>query len=242
MPGCSIIGCRTKQVSKPAGVTLHRLPVIEPRRSKWLETIGVENIDTTKKHIYVCSLHFEASCFNRTMNIVKLRDGALPSQALLPLTRLKTSDIMSERDQNAVASASVYDIQFVNMPHSNPEYMPPTRCVAENEPRTITGVISKDGVANISDDALHIINKLKAKIQKQVKHIKRLNEKIRRQGKKIANITNIMKELKQRNSINMETADLVESCVLKRQISKDKGLPLEGQYSEDIRKSAITLG
>uniref|UniRef100_A0A2H1X329 SFRICE_000072 n=1 Tax=Spodoptera frugiperda TaxID=7108 RepID=A0A2H1X329_SPOFR len=198
MPQCSIIGCGTKTASKPPDVTLHRLPIIEPSRSAWLEIIGVENIDTGRKYIFVCSLHFEDSCFNRTMNIVKLRDGALPSQTLLPPTRPKVSGMLFERDENEVATLDYVYIKSEAIPleHSTPEHSPSiysnqdplARPVNENKHGTISGFISKDGVTDISGHALHIINKLKEKIQKQAKQIKRLNEKVRRQGKRIADL------------------------------------------------------
>ncbi|XP_050554620.1 THAP domain-containing protein 2 isoform X2 [Spodoptera frugiperda] len=171
MPQCSIIGCGTKTASKPPDVTLHRLPIIEPSRSAWLEIIGVENIDTGRKYIFVCSLHFEDSCFNRTMNIVKLRDGALPSQTLLPPTRPKVSGMLFERDENEVATLDYVYIKSEDMPleHSTPEHSPSI-------------------YSNQDGHTLHIINKLKEKIQKQAKQIKRLNEKVRRQGKRIADL------------------------------------------------------
>ncbi|CAH1642750.1 unnamed protein product [Spodoptera littoralis] len=129
MPGCSIIGCDTRNVTKLEGVTIHRLPVIEPNRSAWLKIIGVENIHMRKKYVYVCSLHFEDSCFNRTMHIVKLRDGALPSQSLLPSTRPKVSGVVSERDHNEVTTQDPLSDAVLIMGAKTPEQV--------NKPRTL---------------------------------------------------------------------------------------------------------
>lgn len=64
-------------------VLLSRLPANKGKKKIWLETIGVENLKMSTKLIHICSLHFEESCFNRTLNKVTLRDDALPSRTLL---------------------------------------------------------------------------------------------------------------------------------------------------------------
>ncbi|CAH2987387.1 unnamed protein product [Chilo suppressalis] len=60
-----------------------RLPKNDLKRKMWLDTIGVENLKTHTKSICICSLHFEESCFNRTLNHIVLRDDAVPSRILL---------------------------------------------------------------------------------------------------------------------------------------------------------------
>ncbi|CAG4961944.1 unnamed protein product [Parnassius apollo] len=66
-----------------SNITLHRLPKCEKQKEKWLNILGIENLNTKTKHIFICSLHFEEKCFNRTLNVTRLRDDALPSSELL---------------------------------------------------------------------------------------------------------------------------------------------------------------
>lgn len=69
---------------------------------------------------------------------------------------------------------------------------------------------------------------------------------MRRQSKKIADFETVMKDLKDKNYVNDDHAAVLEQCAgpkdfLKRQIAKSVGMPLERQYSEEIRKFALTL-
>lgn len=96
------------------------------------------------------------------------------------------------------------------------------------------------------NESQEIIQKLKSKCENQKKKIKRLNAKVRRQSKKIADFKIVMKDLKDKNYVNDDYATVLEQCAgpkdfLKRQIAKSVGLPLERQYSEEIRKFALTL-
>lgn len=59
-------------------------------------------------------------------------------------------------------------------------------------------------------------------------------------------MANIIQELEKVKLVNNEESFLLEECAgpadfLKRQIAKSRGLPLEKNYSEEIRKFAITF-
>lgn len=60
-------------------ILFDRFPVNEIRKKKWMEMIGAENINPRHKMWYVCSLHFDESCFNKTLDVIRLHDGAVPS-------------------------------------------------------------------------------------------------------------------------------------------------------------------
>lgn len=55
------------------------MPKNEGLRRKWLEAIGEENINPRHKEWYICSLHFEENCFNRTLDVMRLRDNSVPT-------------------------------------------------------------------------------------------------------------------------------------------------------------------
>ncbi|KAF9416877.1 hypothetical protein HW555_005880 [Spodoptera exigua] len=81
MPGCSILGCRAYKRTHLPNLTMHRLP--KKDRQKWLDIIGVENINLQFKEPRICSLHFDDKSFNRTLDVIRLRDEALPSSDLI---------------------------------------------------------------------------------------------------------------------------------------------------------------
>ncbi|CAG4941289.1 unnamed protein product [Parnassius apollo] len=221
MPNCNIIGCGIKRSRNHPNVTLHQLPANKGKKKIWLETIGIENLKMSTKTIHICSLHFQESCFNRTLNKVTLRDDALPSRTLLPAIQSN----MSENDQNQTNTQSISGC-------GAPIMVDPF-CVAtiQNQSGEVTKRSSIDLVTSISTasdlaastssesdladstsavpdlaasasatpdlsaDSIETIKMLKDKCQNQSMTIKRLNEEVRRQKKKIAHLSNIIKIL-----------------------------------------------
>lgn len=53
----------------------YRFPKNEVLKKKWLEAIGEENINPQHKEWYLCSLHFEERCFNRTLDVIRLHNS-----------------------------------------------------------------------------------------------------------------------------------------------------------------------
>lgn len=96
--------------------------------------------------------------------------------------------------------------------------------------------------------------KLKKIIAKQsktslqsLKKLKALQQKCRRLKRKIASLENIISELKSKNLINNETAQILSSIggenkyFLQRYIDKKKGHSLPREYCPELRKFAVTL-
>ncbi|KAM3955046.1 uncharacterized protein ACR2FA_011079 [Aphomia sociella] len=79
MPVCSIVKCGARKNKNHPQLTLHRFPKNEGLRKKWLEATGEENINPRHKEWHVCSLHFEDKCFNRTLDVTRLRENSVPT-------------------------------------------------------------------------------------------------------------------------------------------------------------------
>ncbi|XP_061717041.1 uncharacterized protein LOC133524897 [Cydia pomonella] len=84
MPGCSIKQCGARKSKNRPNLTLHSLPKNEVRRRQWLNAIGQENINPRHTNVRVYSLHFEETEFNRTLDLIRLRDGAVPTLFNVP--------------------------------------------------------------------------------------------------------------------------------------------------------------
>ena len=71
-------------------LTFSRFPKDEARRRAWVAATKLANF-TPSKHSYLCSCHFEARCFDRTGQSVRLRDWAVPTMFNLPphLTKVR---------------------------------------------------------------------------------------------------------------------------------------------------------
>ncbi|XP_063362790.1 THAP domain-containing protein 1-like [Cydia amplana] len=207
MPVCSLLGCGIRKTPNQRSLTLHRLPRNECKKKKWLEAIGVENIRPNVKDIFICSVHFDEKCFNKTLDVTRLRDDAVPFKftgpALDPASAPVSGTSGVATSALPLTTATVYTAitapYFVSVPGTS-------------------------GVDNLPDQAQKI-KKLEDKCDFYRKKVKYLNEIVRRQRKKIAEFQNIIKDLQERNLADNENSIVLEACagpkvILKRQILK----------------------
>uniref|UniRef100_A0A1E1VY77 THAP-type domain-containing protein n=1 Tax=Pectinophora gossypiella TaxID=13191 RepID=A0A1E1VY77_PECGO len=157
MPACSIVQCGAKKGKKQPHLTLHRFPRNEILRRRWLETVGEKNINPRHKELYLCSLHFEDNCFNRTLDVARLRDNVIPT--IFQMSKTKRAAVLCETG----------NIEKIYIP-SMPTVLPSLR---------LSKALHEKSVQEYE------IRNLKEKLGKSRLKIKRLNEKIRRQNKKI---------------------------------------------------------
>ncbi|KAM4702317.1 THAP domain-containing protein 2 [Discoglossus pictus] len=79
---CAAFGC-TNNSKKDSQVTFHRFPSNPKRRAEWLKHINRESF-FPGIHTFLCSKHFEESCFDRTGQTVRLRVNAVPTIFIYP--------------------------------------------------------------------------------------------------------------------------------------------------------------
>ncbi|XP_050500468.1 52 kDa repressor of the inhibitor of the protein kinase-like isoform X2 [Diabrotica virgifera virgifera] len=65
MVNCSAYGCKSRSTKNEVGVTFHRFPKDEPKRSLWIDNMKIKNFTPTKNH-RICSKHFENNYFYET--------------------------------------------------------------------------------------------------------------------------------------------------------------------------------
>uniref|UniRef100_A0A0B8RPW4 THAP domain-containing protein 7-like n=1 Tax=Philothamnus irregularis TaxID=1899461 RepID=A0A0B8RPW4_9SAUR len=86
---CSATGCCTRDTpeTRNRGISFHRLPKDNPRRTTWLENCQRKDMsgqglwDPASKYVYFCSKHFEKNCFELvgTSGYHRLKEGAVPT-------------------------------------------------------------------------------------------------------------------------------------------------------------------
>ncbi|XP_039275403.1 flocculation protein FLO11 isoform X1 [Nilaparvata lugens] len=75
---CAANGCSNNRSKKKPGVTFHRFPKDPVRRARWLKVM--HKAEWQPKYFHkICSEHFEEKMFNKTGQIVRLRDDAEPT-------------------------------------------------------------------------------------------------------------------------------------------------------------------
>ncbi|CAH2087579.1 unnamed protein product [Euphydryas editha] len=217
MPSCCIKQCSARKRNNQPTLTFHRFPTNEIMKKKWLEIIGSENIKPRLKSLFVCSMHFDESSFNRTLDIVRLRDGIVPSSQLGQHTQSTL-----ELTLNSQPSVSV----MISDPQTSTE---------------IGKLVLQERQENVASEQILLpknekIYHLTQKCENLKKKVKQLNEKVRRRDKKIALLSHILKDLQKRNLLKSEETLILEECAgpedfLKKQIAKSRGIPLEKKIS-----------
>ncbi|KAK6488668.1 THAP domain-containing protein 2 [Huso huso] len=84
---CAAFGCCNTR-KKDCGFSFHRFPLNKERREKWIHCVRRVNFNPSL-NTFLCSKHFEESCFDRTGQTVRLREDAVPTIFVLPDCRGK---------------------------------------------------------------------------------------------------------------------------------------------------------
>ncbi|KAG7308037.1 hypothetical protein JYU34_006677 [Plutella xylostella] len=214
MGRCNVLGCPMKRYKKHSNISLHKLPKCKKTRDKWLDILGAENVVTTK-YTYICSLHFEEKCFNRTLDVIRLRDDALPSRELLIPAQFDDCDkkqsvtLKEEFEEKATCSTFNYAESPAQFDNGEKQDSVPHKVFEEKVVWLVCG--TTDNTTNTEEDKTPlVIQKLKSKCKEQTIKIKRLNEKVKRQSKRIADLKTLIKDLKKNR--NDEYASVLEQC------------------------------
>ncbi|XP_028733804.1 THAP domain-containing protein 2 [Peromyscus leucopus] len=74
---CAAAGCAATY-DKHINVSFHRFPLDPKRRKEWVRLVRRKNF-VPGKHTFLCSKHFEASCFDLTGQTRRLKMDAVPT-------------------------------------------------------------------------------------------------------------------------------------------------------------------
>ncbi|XP_065415061.1 THAP domain-containing protein 2 isoform X2 [Chrysemys picta bellii] len=74
---CAAAGCAAVY-NKSVNVSFHRFPLDPKRRKEWIRLVKRNNF-VPGKHTFLCSKHFESSCFDLTGQTRRLRVDAVPT-------------------------------------------------------------------------------------------------------------------------------------------------------------------
>ncbi|XP_018426529.1 PREDICTED: THAP domain-containing protein 2-like [Nanorana parkeri] len=113
---CAAVGCSNNS-KRDSNVTFHRFPSNPERRKLWLSLLNREHF-IPSLHTFLCSKHFEETCFDRTGQTVRLRANTIPTIFIYPDHMLEKITLVKK------AAATKLDQQ------------PPSLCPADNQKQT----------------------------------------------------------------------------------------------------------
>ncbi|XP_049451721.1 THAP domain-containing protein 6-like [Epinephelus fuscoguttatus] len=122
---CAAYSCSNRRTieNRAQGITFHKFPKVKDVRKKWEMALRREGFTASDSSV-LCSEHFKQDDFDRTGQIVRLRDGVIPSifSLLVHLQRPEkgrtTSTSRRAEDSLSVASQ---DAPQTATSHSQPQ-------------------------------------------------------------------------------------------------------------------------
>ena len=223
---CIAIGC-TNRVKAGSGISFHRFPLSRPELlHKWVRAVRRENW-TPNKHSYICSDHFHSSCFIEKLSLVgrRLYSDAIPS--IFP-TLKEYYQSSYKRRKSPVKRKYVSPTKIVKSIVTDHSY--------KNPEQVELGDIVSETDQEMQELQTRVI-KLKAKV-------KVLNQKLRRKGKKIRSLQDLLAGLKEEECISNQQLDFEGVA---KQLFSDQAqnmtfsTKMSHHYSQETKQFAMTL-
>ncbi|XP_059912266.1 THAP domain-containing protein 6-like [Gadus macrocephalus] len=123
MPGwCSAYSCSNERTvnNRNRGITFHKFPKDKDVRKKWEVALRRERF-TASDYSVVCSQHFKQADFDRTGQIVRLRDGVIPSLFRFPVHLQKGRAASTSRRADESLSVASNDSPEMTTSHPQPQ-------------------------------------------------------------------------------------------------------------------------
>ncbi|XP_072401245.1 DNA transposase THAP9 [Diabrotica undecimpunctata] len=212
---CSAYGCKSNNRNNEVGVTFHRFPTDEPKRSLWIENMKIKNFIPTKNH-RICSKHFENNLFyGTTTGKVKLLNQAVPTIFLELPKSVQPKGGLRKRKRHAESIIDVGSTSGIAIPNDE-----------------------------LSAQVKRLKLKLELAEHKSAiksQKIRIMSQKLRRMKKKILSIKCLIKELQTKNLLLEEHSILFENMppICKELAGRKIGKKVK--YSSALRQFAITL-
>ncbi|XP_051795799.1 THAP domain-containing protein 6-like [Acanthochromis polyacanthus] len=216
---CSAYGCSNERCkeTRARGITFHRFPKDSSLRRQWELAVRRKGFVPTKRSV-LCSEHFKAEDFDRTGQIVRLREGVKPSVFNFPsYLQKKVRSRKTKTSQKAEESL--------------PVDLPQHSCKAE----PLSNV--DHNYALPASPTL-----LKARLNEALARVESLEREKRnsmlRERRVKKNVRALLKDLREKNIINEELKDRLEYYSdLRLDLLAMKG----HEYTREQREFALTL-
>ncbi|XP_041860538.1 THAP domain-containing protein 6-like [Melanotaenia boesemani] len=124
---CAAYSCSNLRTveNRARGITFHKFPKDRDLRKKWEVALRREGF-TASVFSVLCSEHFKPGDFDRTGQIVRLRDGVIPSIFLFPvhlqkLEKLRTTNTSRRADENVSVAFQDEPTTDTSQPQPQPD-------------------------------------------------------------------------------------------------------------------------
>ncbi|GCB77352.1 THAP domain-containing protein 2-like [Scyliorhinus torazame] len=210
---CAAFGC-TAVYRKNTNTSFHRFPSNPRRRTEWIRLVRRENFKPSK-HTFLCSKHFEQTCFDRTGQTRRLREDAVPTIFDFPQqmqnklvsrkTPLTSAGISSNQQAPSKSSTSTSTTTSTTSTSTSTRTCATssTEVFQEHSYCLANPVVAKRKVFQLQDEVDYLRQQIRISRQRE-----------RRVVKKWRGISNLLEELKEKNLLPRgKGAELVQSIL-----------------------------
>ncbi|KAK0137651.1 DNA transposase THAP9 [Merluccius polli] len=217
---CAAYGCNNRRSidTRSRGITFHKFPSDTGLRRQWEVAVRREGFVVTESS-RLCSEHFKPDDFDRTGQVVRLRDGATPSVFNFPSHLQRISLTRNTTTSRKAEESLPLDLSLKRFPESKPEPNDDHPYALSNSPTRLKARHS---------EALDRVERLEREKQ---------NAKAReRRAKKT--VKSLLEDLNNNNLINEE---LKERLDFHSDLQIDLFSKRCQEYTKDQREFALTL-
>ncbi|XP_071743723.1 LOW QUALITY PROTEIN: THAP domain-containing protein 1-like [Lepeophtheirus salmonis] len=236
---CVAFGCKSKYAAGDS-ISYHRFPTQDPERCRqWVRNLKRDDF-TLKKFSRICSEHFTPESFNRTLDVVRLRENAVPTIFKAFPPRLQEEVARTRRKRKSPTRRSSSLLKKVK-PTPGPKI-------------DLSLFEAKENVQLDHPYSLPSAQVIKQKLQWQTNMISELADRSKKYrcqrnkiSKKLGNMVDVLKDLRSKRMLSEEALSILDvmSDVPKNLLKRMQlGSGVKGSrssYSPELRAFALTL-
>ncbi|XP_029934194.1 THAP domain-containing protein 6-like [Myripristis murdjan] len=220
---CAAYSCANRRTvaSRAQGITFHRFPKDKYVRKKWEVALKRDGFTASDSSV-VCSEHFKQEDFDRTGQVVRLRDGVIPSIFSFPV------HLQRPEKGRTTSTSRKADESLSVAPQDDPE------------------ASTSHSQSQHDDDHIYALpaspNALKARLNEALERVESLEREKRnamaREKRAKTSVNSLLGELREKNLINEELKERLEFYSdLKLDFMAKQG----HEYAKEHREFALTL-
>ncbi|XP_036938347.1 THAP domain-containing protein 6-like [Acanthopagrus latus] len=216
---CAAYGCNNRRsvLTKSRGITFHKFPSDKGLRRQWEAALRREGFVASESS-KLCSEHFKPGDFDRTGQIVRLRDGTTPSVFNLPCHPQRPVGTRNTNTSREAEESQPLDLSLR---------------VPESEPQP-----NDDHSYALPDSPSH----LKARLSEALARVQSLEREkenaIARERRAKKTVKSLLEDLREKNLINEELKERLDSH---SDLQIDLFSKQDHEYTKDQREFVLTL-
>ncbi|XP_055714296.1 uncharacterized protein LOC129808542 [Phlebotomus papatasi] len=257
---CSVPQCTSGNEKVPNKCTFHKLPKDRILAAKWVKLLSLKVNSKNYKSIRICSAHFAAEDYYKATKIYLLRKGSIPMPQNLEDNNDNEEDDADEEiemdyeeiheEKNGMQDSGIAEVQSycnvnysLNMDDFNDGGGFLASTINHDHNYVQRHPAEKIDSMDVDPDVEMEIPEIPSINPETFKSLKRLQTKCKRQSNSLMNAKEVIKELRQKNLLNEETMEKLDTLTefQKELLNLTLNKKRSKQISPAMKKFALNL-